>query len=183
MKKKILVIHPDDRSTDFLKKIYENIPSATVVTGGKSKDEINQLITEHDRIIMMGHGCPTGLFSMGLFPKSYGLVIDKDTVPFLVGKENICIWCNADRFVEKYGVKGFYSGMFISEIGEAWACNVPNQNQYDVDLSNNTFSEMVGENINDDMKTIYENVKKGYGILSETSPIALYNNERLYLAE
>lgn len=181
--KKTLVIHPKDDSTEFLKKIYENIPDVTVVTEGKTKEEINQLITEHDRIIMMGHGCPDGLFSIGLFPNSYGLVIDKSTVPFLEGKENICIWCNADRFVNRYNVSGFFSGMFISEVGEAWVCGVPNKTQEEVDLSNNTFSELVGKNINGDLKTIYENVKEGYGVLAETCGIASYNNARLYLKE
>jgi len=31
--KKILIIHPDDRSTDFLKPIYEKLPNITVITG------------------------------------------------------------------------------------------------------------------------------------------------------
>jgi hypothetical protein len=41
---KTLIIHPDDRSTDFLKPIYENVTDATVVTGGLTKSEVNQLI-------------------------------------------------------------------------------------------------------------------------------------------
>jgi PAS domain S-box-containing protein len=37
---KVLVIHPDDRSTDFLKPIYAGITNATVITGGYSKAEV-----------------------------------------------------------------------------------------------------------------------------------------------
>jgi hypothetical protein len=181
--KKVLVIHPEDRSTKFLEKIYSNIPNVTIVTKGKTKDEIHQLITEHDRIIMMGHGSPNGLFSVGQFKNTNGFVIDKDVVPFLEGKENICIWCNADMFVRKYGVKGFFSGMFISEVGEAWACGVPDQSQTNVDLSNYTFTDLVTENINDDLGTIHKNVTKGYGELAKISKIAEYNNQRLYLVD
>ena len=51
---KTLIIHPDDPSTDFLKPIYEHITNATIVTGGISKKEVNQLIEQHDCIYMMG---------------------------------------------------------------------------------------------------------------------------------
>ena len=77
--KKILVIHPDDRSTDFLKPIYENLPNTTVITGGVSYMNIRQSIIEHDQVMMMGHGSPYGLFSMGKFPNSGGLIIDPIT--------------------------------------------------------------------------------------------------------
>jgi hypothetical protein len=60
--KKILVIHPDDRSTDFLKPIYENLPNTTVITGGVSYMNIRQSIIEHDQVIAMGHGSTYGLF-------------------------------------------------------------------------------------------------------------------------
>ncbi len=52
---KTLIIHPDDRSTDFLKPIYENVTNATVVTGGVSKKDVKQMIIEHDQVMMMKH--------------------------------------------------------------------------------------------------------------------------------
>ena len=64
---KTLVIHPEDRSTDFLKPIYEHVSDATIIHAGVSKTQIKQLITEHDRIMMMGHGSPSGLFSCAKF--------------------------------------------------------------------------------------------------------------------
>lgn len=131
---------------------------------------------------MMGHGCPYGLFSVGKF-KGKGLIIDKDTVPFLVGKENICIWCNADGFVKQFGVKGFYSGMVVSEVEEAWWCGVENVSKQQVTNSNITFSRLLGDNIKKTLREIYENVSGGYGELAKTCSIANYNNKRLYLAE
>jgi hypothetical protein len=117
--KKTLIIHPDDRSTDFLAPIYANISNATVVTGGVTKDEVNQLIAEHDQVMMMGHGSPSGLFSCAKFGSNdySGFIIDRTTVELLRQKDNsIFIWCNADRFVNQYQLKGFYTGMFISEV-------------------------------------------------------------------
>ncbi len=63
----------------------------------------------------MGHGSPKGLFGIN-FNRSY--VIDEDTVDSLQYKKCIFIWCHADQFVKEHNLKGFHSGMFISEVGE-----------------------------------------------------------------
>jgi len=114
---KTLVIHPKDSSTDFLKPIYENISDKTVITGGATPEQLVKLIESHDRIMMMGHGSPSGLFGIG-FNRLF--VVDSGLVEHLNKKENnVFIWCNADRFVEAHNLKGLYSGMFISEVSEA----------------------------------------------------------------
>lgn len=61
-----LIIHPKDKSTDFLKVIYAGRDDFTVITGG-TFDEVEQAIKEHDHIIMMGHGTPQGLLAVGAF--------------------------------------------------------------------------------------------------------------------
>ena len=179
--KKTLVIHPQDRSTDFLKPIYANIPNVTVITGGKTQKEINQLIDEHDRIIMMGHGCPDGLFSIGRFPDSHGLVISNSNVPHLMNKENIGIWCNADGFFKPRNLPGFFSGMFISEVGEAWYCLRKDYPRKDVEESNDVFAQILGEHSTKDLNVIHEKVTNEYGKFAESSDIARYNNNRLYI--
>ena len=64
---KTLIIHPADESTTFLDIVYKNIPDKTVVTGGISKMDVMKLIESHDRVMMMGHGSPGGLFNVGQF--------------------------------------------------------------------------------------------------------------------
>jgi len=64
---KILVIHPKDKSTDFLKPIYHGRSDVTVITGGCTKEDVAKAIDEHDHIVMMGHGTPQGLLAMGNF--------------------------------------------------------------------------------------------------------------------
>jgi hypothetical protein len=184
---KTLVIHPKDESTDFLKPIYENIENKTVVTGGRrgeksrmTKNEVHELIKTHDRVIMLGHGCPYGLFSIGKFESDYGLIIDHDTVELLKEKtDNIYIWCNADEFVNRYELKGFYSGMFVSEVGESNYCGVPSKQKV-VDESNHGFSKILGENVNNSTDIVYRNVSLVYELLGETNKVAKYNSERLY---
>ena len=139
------------------------------------------LIREHDRVMMMGHGSPGGLFSIGKFKNCGAYIIDQGMVPLLKQKDNsVFIWCNADKFVEVFGLKGFYSGMFISEVGEAYYCGLPGTEQDQVDESNYGFVNIIAKHINEDKELIHENVTKEYGLIAETNPIALYNNNRLY---
>jgi hypothetical protein len=176
---KTLVIHPKDSSTDFLIPIYSGINDVTIIRGG-SKDEVDEQIQQHDRIMMMGHGSPQGLFAVGQFGMQ-GMIIGHSTVPLLENKECIFIWCNADQFVNRYNLKGLYSGMFISEVSEVYGCGLPDTPQDIVDESNNYFAAEFGLISNKPLNEIYDAIKYNYSILAEDNPIAEYNAERLYL--
>jgi hypothetical protein len=174
-----LVIHPHDVSTHFLKPIYENIPNKTIITGGLFTDEVNKLICSHDQIIMLGHGSSRGLFGVN-FKRNY--VISEDQADLLQDKECIFIWCHADRFVNEHNLKGLYSGMFVSEVGEALLYQLKGDKKL-IDESNNTFAFMLGSVINSSLNKVYTQVKKDYGWLAERNEIAKYNHERIGLAE
>ena len=174
--KKILVIHPDDRSTDFLKPIYENLPNTTVITGGVSYMNIRQSIIEHDQVMMMGHGSPYGLFSMGKFPNSGGLIIDPMMIDLLKEKNNsIYIWCHANVFFNRYNLKGFSTSMFISEVEEANYCGLPCIEQSEVDESNNVFAKTLGNLITLPLNELNDRIQEKYGLLSESNKVAKYN--------
>lgn len=175
---KTLIIHPSDRSTDFLRPIYQPLDQYTIITRG-TRQEVNELIKTHDRIMMMGHGAPSGLFSVDQFDGSY--VIDPYTVPLLEGKECVFIWCNADKFVNAYNLKGLYSGMFISELGEAMMMGLGVVARSTLDESNNTFAKLLGEGINRNLYHAYHRMMNSYEQLAESNPVAKYNSERLYL--
>jgi len=181
---KTLIVHPKDTTTIFLEKIYKTIPDKKIVDGGYSKTELLEQMEKYDRIMMMGHGSPMGLFNMGLFKESGGYIIDDKFVPLLSNKNNsVFIWCNADKFVEKYKLKGFYSGMFISEVTEAYICGVRNVDQKMVDESNYGFSEILSEVINENHQVTYNHVMSKYGEIAKNNVVALYNFNRLYLSE
>jgi hypothetical protein len=182
---KTLVIHPKDSSTDFLIPIYMNLKSfpdfedVTIIRGG-SKDEVDEQIKQHDRIIMMGHGSPQGLFAVGQFGMQ-GMIIGHSTVPLLENKECIFIWCNADKFVERYNLKGLYSGMFISEVSEAHYCGLPGTPQDVVTESNDYFAKELGKVAEKSLDEMYQYIKYIYSILAESNAVAEYNYDRLYL--
>jgi len=168
-KLKTLVIHPHDPSTDFLNVIYAGQKDWTVVTewgNEMPRSKLIQLIKDHDRIIMMGHGAPTGLFYTH---------INSKMVYLLREKECVCIWCNADQFVNKYGLRGFFTGMFISEVLEAPMFGITT-NQEDIDISNGLFVNIVTEFI-DDYK-LHSHLKETY--VSDTCPVIQFNTQRLY---
>lgn len=177
--KKTLVIHPHDSTTDFLRPIYSELKDAVVLRGAYTKNYVRQKIEEADRVIMLGHGSPSGLFGIGRFIQcGNGLIIDESMVAALGRKKNnIYIWCNADQFVNRFHLNGFYSGMFISEYGEADYCRV-HADYGEVEKSNNLFAEVVGRNILKEAKELCFKAKADYYI--SNSEVNYYNNERLY---
>ena len=174
-----LVIHPHDKSTHFLKPIYEKIPHKTVITGGLSTAEVENLIPMYDRIIMLGHGSPNGLFGIN-FNRTY--IIGENIVYLLQNRECIFIWCHADQFVKKHNLKGFHSGMFISEVDEALIYGLKGDKQL-VNESNDAFAEILGEAADKPLNELHEYVTSNYSWYTETNEIAKYNHERLTLAE
>lgn len=150
---KTLVIHPKDSTTYFLSVIYSD-KDWTVITKNVSKKILKDSIKSHDRIIMMGHGTENGLLGFDRF------IIDSTLVYLLRDKVCICIWCNADGFVIKYGLKGFYTGMIISEYEEAIMCSITTNWQF-IQESNNDFAMAIKgsidvDNMLDSAKSLYE---------------------------
>jgi hypothetical protein len=135
----ILVIHPKDSTTDFLKIIYRDL-NCTVIDFNISKSKLRTLINNHDRIIILGHGTEKGLLGFDRF------IIDSNYVYLLRNKECIFIWCNADRFVNKYSLKGFHTGMFVSDSSEAHMYNLKSNIQL-INSSNESFAEAVRDNL------------------------------------
>lgn len=148
----------DDRSTDFLKPIYQGT-TGTVVTRPLPSSLINDLIDEHDQVIMLGHGCPTGLFSL-----QGGLIINKMNVEALREKtDSIFIWCHASTFMKENRLLGFATGMFVSEVGEAHIYRL-DPDKEKIEESNRVFAELVSEYLDESVAGLYENIYKNYNM-------------------
>jgi hypothetical protein len=165
---KTLVIHPDDRTTDFLKTIYEG-KGYTVITDRRlDLKDIIKKIKKHDRIMMLGHGCPYGLL---LFTPIF---MDKEFIKVLRTKDCVCIWCRANEYVEREGIRGFYTGMFISEVYEASYYGIK-VSQDNVTLSNEFFSFLLRDRI--DHPEVLTEMKESY---TGNCEVIKFNNARLY---
>lgn len=181
---KTLVLHPDDRSTDFLKPIYANIKRKTVIVKDTSRDVLLALIRSHDMIIMLGHGSSSGLFNVSGIGKGV-MVIGESIVEELRGKQLIAIWCNCDKFIERHDLNALYSGMFISEVSEARYCGVQGD-QAMVDESNSTFAVLLGNMLSEtsmDLEKTFDMVLESYEELGEVNTVAKYNSDRFYYSK
>ena len=180
-----LIIHPKDQTTTFLNDVYTCIENKTVIQHGVSREELIDLIKTHDRIMMMGHGSPYGLFSVGQFTKVPMYLIDKEMAGILELKmNNVFIWCYASSFMKSSSLTGFGTGMFISEVGEAIVCGLDDINQEMVDESNWLFVNEISKYISLDKAALYEKIITGdYQRLAEINPVAKYNFERLYYVD
>jgi hypothetical protein len=142
------------------------------------------MIDEHDQVIMLGHGTPGGLLNVSGF-RSGMYIVDALVSEALAAKDNsIFIWCNADQFVNRYKLKGMYSGMFISEVAEASYFKIYTD-QNTVDRSNDMFAQLLGERllVSDAMDEIHTSVGHQYRLLAETNDIARYNSDRWYISK
>jgi hypothetical protein len=178
---KTLIIHPDDRSTDFLRSIYLCLRNKTVITKNVTREELHKLIKSHDQIMMMGHGAPGGLFNSSRIGDGL-YTIGMEEVPHLRGKKLVAIWCNADRFIEYHKLDALYTGMFVSEIGEALMFDII-VDQKTVNESNNTFARLLGKQLRstpEDQGAAYKVVLEHYSQLAKTNPVARYNSVRWY---
>jgi hypothetical protein len=167
---KTLVIHPKDKTTDFLSTIYDG-KNWTVITDNPSNKDLKILIKNHDRIIMLGHGTQYGLIG------HKRLIIDSTLVYLLRDKVTVCIWCNADQFVKKYDLKGLYTGMIISEYDEAiyWAIHSPKSQ--DILDSNNLFATAISKVVDLDCN-IVDSVLEVYK--GDNNPIIHFNKNNIY---
>ena len=147
-KMKTLVIHPKDKTTDFLAEIYAD-KNWTVINSNITTNKLIEQIKAHDRIVMLGHGTEYGLVGYNNY------VINSALVHLLVEKECVCIWCNANHFVFKHGLKGFNTGMIISEMEEAMAYDIC-CNQEQIEMSNVLFAEAVKKSV--DTNNIITNI-------------------------
>jgi hypothetical protein len=178
---KTLIIHPSDRSTDFLKSIYRHLDNVTLITKNISRGALHKLIRSHDQIVMLGHGTPNGLLNAARIGEGI-FTIGRSEVPLLRDKQCIFIWCYADQFVRQHDLRGLSSGMFISEVGEAIYCKVNGSLEH-VETSNSTFAEALGTALTttEDYHQVLEHVTREYEMLVPENAVAQYNLERWQL--
>lgn len=181
MSNRVLVVHPRDPTTDFLVPIYSRL-DATVITKAIPQHRIRGLMENFDQLMFMGHGSPWGLMSVGQFPGG-GFIINDSFRAQLAERDNtVYVWCYADQFVHYNNLRGFYTGMFVSDMMEARMCGLPFVDKWEVDVSNRAFADVVGRFAGREPRILHAAVKHEYGRLATYNPVAEYNLTRLGLA-
>ena len=178
---KTLVIHTQDKTTDFLKPIYAFLKNVTIVDGKLSKNELKNLVIHHERSIFLGHGTSKGLSSINKYNYNGEYIVDHSFKNILINNhENIYLWCDSDIFINNNKLCGLYIGMFISDIEESKRFGFNNVTQDEIDESNNFFSKILADNIFKPSRDIYKNLIEKYSNFSIINRIASFNVERIY---
>lgn len=138
----MIVIHPNDKTTSFLKQIYAGKKNVTLIDETWTNRSIMETIgsAENDEpILMLGHGCDKGLFAPHNLIQFARVIVD-DRIANLL-KEHTCIgiWCYANEFAEKYELHGLFSGMVVSDADEA-IDNCIDFDGEDIDACNNQYA-------------------------------------------
>lgn len=116
----MLVIHPKDRSTDFLSAIYENAEGVTCLRGEESRKSLTSILYHRpagETFLLLGHGSPDGLFRKE--EDGYHCYVGRSMAYCLRRHPVIGIWCHANLFAETTRLHGLFTGMVVSEMEEA----------------------------------------------------------------
>lgn len=114
----IINVKPDTNDFGYL---LNDIVGRTVLINPTRK-EVRQLLRESKNdLLLYGHGDEGGLYNS--FWNGY--IIDSKDVEQLRKRNVIGLWCYAGNFADKYGLHGFFTSMFISNIDEANYLQIP----------------------------------------------------------
>ena len=172
-----LVIHCSDRSTDMLSQIYEGKGWDVLRDGDIDKEELHKLLESHDRIVMLGHGSPSGLFNI----QGGGYVIGSSEAPFLKGKKLFAVWCYAHKFFEKYGIG---KGQFITKNtpSEKWESEAAGCGNISAELmlENITYwsklcADIVEQCLNGNVQSGVDYLRKNYLEQYGNHPVTIFN--------
>jgi hypothetical protein len=167
-----VVIHTrGDDTTYFLRPIYERWPAVAV---DAEDNALAEYLSKY-RVIAMGHGGSDGLFDAG-----YQCILHAGHVEALRHKsDNVFIWCYASEFMRSNQLRGFATGMFISETREAAIFGIE-ASEDEIKNSNELFASILGDCLHLSSAAIYSRVLGEYSISG--NKIVEYNRERMYFA-
>ena len=185
MEKATLVIHPKDASTDFLARIYKDKDWTSIRSWPQDPASLKRFINCYDRIIMMGHGTPSGLLNVSSFygdePNQF-YVIDNYFADLLQTKETVSIWCHSDQFARQYKLPGFHTGMIISEVSEAQYVLGKTPLNAEETLDNmNLFADVVGKHIdNPNLLEMQKLIREQY---NRDDPVSAFNRDNIIMLD
>jgi len=122
-----------DVDTRVLAALWDDIPDARVLNIRPGTPDARRAVDvaiaeEEDTLVLCGHGSPQGLFDPGAMAPGADLaaiarnppyVVDVRNAPSIRARRVVGVWCYAASFAESAGLRGFFTGMFVSNPLEA----------------------------------------------------------------
>lgn len=121
----MLVVHPTDRTTAMLSALYDGTGARVVSTycTGSEMGRLLHHVSSQERVMLLGHGSDRGLFYRNddTADGFDGIIVGHPHAYHLRnhGGNIVAVWCNADLFARAEGLHGLFTGMIVSELGEA----------------------------------------------------------------
>lgn len=158
----------------MLSIIYRNKPNWTICRdNGINKNALIKLIQNHDRIIMLGHGTPLGLINSARNDH----LIDDSYADLLRTKECVSVWCYSDQYFRRNNIKGFHTGMIISEVAEeAYILGEIPLEVNEIYSNMVKFSKIVEECIDKSPEEMKQYILKNY---LGNDPVTLFNRKNI----
>lgn len=121
-----------DVDTRVLAALWDDIPDARVLnirpgTPDARRAVDSAIAAEEDTLILCGHGSPQGLFdpsvmargNLAAIARNPPYLVDVTNAPSIRARRVVGVWCYAASFAESAGLRGFFTGMFVSNPAEA----------------------------------------------------------------
>ena len=180
----IIYSNMGDEDCLCLQKIWEGIPEVKVVettfTSEMTREEIDAAISaEKDLLICCGHGTPAGL--LGLSDNLLGYSFGARQIDLVKAKNFFGMWCNASDFAKYYGMKGFFTSMFISNPEEALMYGIEGTTQDYINEATIRFCNKVNELIRSgkDVELWRDELMP---VMDKNNPVDVFNYKGLYLS-
>lgn len=175
-----LVIHCEDKSTKMLSQVYEGKNWDVLTNGNINKATLHELLKNHKRIVMLGHGTASGLINV----QKGGYIIGDSEAPYLKDKKLFVIWCNADKYFDYHhiGDGQFITGNMPSEVWECKAAGCGDISS-ELMLENITYwsklcADVVEKALSGDAQGAVDYVRKHYLEKYGDHLVSIYNAER-----
>lgn len=181
----MLVIHPADRTTAFLSKLYDAVEDAIVIKDNLSKRDMNHILHHRpktERIMLLGHGCYKGLYwrADDTMPEFDSIVVGHPHSYHLRnhGSNIVAVFCHADCFFETERIHGLCTGMIISELSEAKAEGIETTEE-EIERENLKFVTRLRSLLNEDLP-LHEIPRRMLAMDDVHSPLTIFNYQRIY---
>ena len=150
----IVVLYSNHGDVDCarLTQMWEGLENVTVFELTKQMTDLEQedlvyeaLATPCDVFLMCGHGTAHGLLS----PDFSQYMVHQYCAPY--NRTNVVgVFCHASEFAKTYGLHGFYTSMFISNINEAVDYGV-NCTVDEIEAQNESFCQAIHQLLEDEI--------------------------------
>ena len=174
----MVVVHMDTHfDTAVMSRVYEGLDCTLFYTPTRrDRRAIMEAIRNDDGpVVLLGHDTPRGL----LDPTFVDYIIESRDVDLLRQRTVIGIWCYASEFADRYGLHGFFTSMFVSNLREAQEHQVDNLATEDnIMAEHELFCRTINGFIRNEVP-MSEWVENLQGMCNRELPFVRYNYEAL----